>query len=99
MRKVRIFVEIYRMIAIPSLATMVFSSFLLSQSFFIIYMFWVKMIVSGLLILFVHLFQSDKLYYFNNLGYSDKSIYIHLFAIDLSVSMFSFYLMIWLMEN
>ena len=49
------------------------------------YMFWMKIITSfGLGILF-HLIHAQQLYFFNNLGYSKKRLYIYTVALDLLI--------------
>jgi hypothetical protein len=55
-----------------------------------IYMFWMK-IISGLLLgVFFHLYGSEQLYFFNNLGYSKERLYISTGMMDM---------MIWLMAT
>jgi hypothetical protein len=50
-----------------------------------IYLFWMKILTSFGLGIFFHLFQSQQLYFYNNLGYSKTRLYICTAALDLFV--------------
>lgn len=50
-----------------------------------IYMFWMKIITSIVWGLFFHLFGSEQLYFFNNLGYSKERLYISTGMMDMLI--------------
>ncbi len=48
---------------------------------------WTKLITNVLALVFFHLFSSDKLYFFLNLGYTTLRLYLTLFGFDFLVWM------------
>lgn len=51
----------------------------------ILYAFWIKAISIILIGVYVEVFQSNKFYFFYNLGYSKKSLYAGTILIDLII--------------
>ncbi len=93
MQKIRIILTCYRYIAIPGLViTLVLSYQLwLSQSwYFLPFAISAKIITTGLLLLFIFIFSSKQFYFFNNLGFSNASIYGAMVLIDLIITVTSF---------
>ena len=84
----------YQLIAVPSLITTLSCSMFLWNSLFIIYVAWIKLITSCLMILFLHLFRKSEFYFFNNLGLSNFTIYKEILAIDIIIAFVSFTLVL-----
>ena len=85
----------YRFIAIPSLfITIISSSILLlsGTSLAFLMAIWTKGITTGLLLLYVHFFRSSQFFFFNNLGCSNRSIYVNIITMDLLLAIVSFLL-------
>ncbi|PZR40315.1 MAG: hypothetical protein DI538_04530 [Azospira oryzae] len=49
----------------------------------IVLFLWTKLITNGVALLFLHLFDRDKLYFFYNLGYSARRLSVLSFVFDL----------------
>jgi len=84
---------IFRFIAFPSLLITSISSVILWQSgnpLFLIQAIWTKLITASLILLFIYLFESKHFIFFNNLGISNRAIYLRMIAIDFSFAATAF---------
>jgi hypothetical protein len=94
MRRISIWFACFRFIAHPALlVTLILAGSLFRSEdpdFFIVVM-WIKIVTTGLLLLFVHLFHSPEFFFFNNLGYSNLAIYASMVAIDFLISTSLYY--------
>ncbi len=94
MRRILIWIACFRFIAYPSLlVTLILagSLFKSEDSNFLIVVIWIKLVTTGLLLLFVYLFHSAEFFFFNNLGYSNREIYARMVMIDFLISSGLFY--------
>jgi len=84
----RVIFTFYRNFIYPATAVTAFSCYLIiseGSAFISVYMWWMKIITSAFLGLFFHLFQSQQLYFFNNLGYSARRLYALTAILDFSI--------------
>jgi hypothetical protein len=89
MQSVRIALVCYRYIVVPATVITGIASFLLVQSGtsgFLAVVLWLKAITTGLLLVYVHLFRLGELYFFNNLGYSNLTIYLAMGAVEVAIT-------------
>jgi predicted signal transduction protein with EAL and GGDEF domain len=94
MRRISIWFACFRFIAYPALlVTLILAGFLFKSADpnFLTVAIWIKLVTTGLLLLFVHLFHSAEFFFFNNLGYSDRAIYARMIMIDFLISASLFY--------
>jgi hypothetical protein len=85
MKSLHITFTFYRSFIIPETFLNLLSCYLIWQAGsgkIILYLFWMKVIANAFIGIFIHLFQAQQLYFFNNLGYSAKRLYIHTAALD-----------------
>jgi len=76
---------IYRLVAIPGIMVSMVTTITFWHSHelsFLIWALWIKLVTTGLLLLFVKLFRSSRFHYFHNLGYSTNEIYLYLASGD-----------------
>lgn len=83
----------YRFIAIPALCITLISSIILWSSgtaLALLMAIWTKGITTGLLLLYVYFFRSHQFFFFNNLGLSNRSIYLRTIILDflLAIALF-----------
>src|SRR5437879_1222014 len=93
MRRIAIMLTCFKFIAVPSVVITIATSFFLLSSgtpFFLIPVFWTKIITTGLLLLFVHFFRDSQFYFFNNIGCSTYTIYANMIAVDFIMATISF---------
>lgn len=89
MRRISIWFACFRFIAYPALlVTLILAGSLLKSEDpdFLIVVIWIKLVTTGLLLLFVHLFHSAEFFFFNNLGFSNRAIYARMIMIDFLIS-------------
>lgn len=53
----------------------------------VVYLFWMKLITSFFLGIFFEFFHAQQFYFFNNLGYSKRRLYVTVGILDLSIWM------------
>jgi len=90
---IRTALAIFNFIAFPSLLITAISSFILWQSddpLFLIQTIWTKLITTTLILLFIYLFKSKHFIFFNNLGMSNRAIYLRMIALDFSFATIAF---------
>jgi len=94
---IKMVITCYRFIVIPSLFTTITSSIILLQSgtsLAFLMAIWTKGVTAGLLLLYVHFFRSSQFFFFNNLGFSNRSIYVSMITIDFLLAIVSFSLVL-----
>src|SRR5688572_24423465 len=52
---------------------------------YMIAVFWVKVSTNTVLGLYIHIFNADQYYFFNNLGFRKTELYVFTFLLDLSI--------------
>jgi hypothetical protein len=85
---VRIVLTFYRNILIPSLVASLVGCYTLvavGGTFVIPTLFMIKVATSILLGLYIHIFRSEQLYFFFNLGYSRVRLYVGTLIFDVAL--------------
>ena len=88
MSRLRILFHFYQNFLVPLGAINLISALLIQQSDSLSYAITfglIKILVNILVCLLYHLFRSESLYYYNNLGLSTSRIYISAMALDFSI--------------
>lgn len=93
MRRIQIVLTCYRYIAIPALLITVILAYQLWRShswYYLIVALWAKIITTGLLLLYIFIFRSKQFYFFNNLGFSNPSVYGAIAFVDSFITVILF---------
>jgi hypothetical protein len=86
--KFQILLAFYRNINLVTIGVSLFICFLFWQAGetkWLGMFLWTKLITNSLALLFFHLFSSNRLYFFHNLGYTTLRLYLVSFCVDLMV--------------
>src|SRR5579859_7497059 len=93
MRRIMVTLMCFRFIAVPSVTVTLAISFSLLSSgtpLFLVPAFWIKVITTPLLLLFVRLLHSSQFFFFNNIGCSTSAIYGNMVLVDVLMAIASF---------
>jgi len=81
----RVCLTFYRTVAIPLIAISVVCCFQVWQAqsvYFIIPVFWVKILTSLVIGTYLVIFRSEQFVFYNNLGYSRTRLFAYTFVVD-----------------
>ena len=84
----RVCLTFYRTVALPLIAISLICCHQVWQAhtmYFMIPVFWVKVLTSLIIGGYIALFRSEQFIFFNNLGYSRTKIFAYSFAFDLLI--------------